>query len=86
MKEILEDICIFILGPILIIVISAILIFGMYFGLTKLNIAMGPYECVDIDGNTLICTETWRSNGTLYGITEDGKTVDLKSYKSTKEE
>lgn len=74
---------------ILIIVISVILVmlvFGTVKVLTKINISMGPYLCVDIDNNEVMCEQTWRSHGTLYGITQDGKTVDLKSYKRVEEE
>lgn len=66
---------------ILVIVIAVALVFGTVIVLTKINISMGPYSCVDIDNNEVICEQTWRSHGTLYGITQDGKTVDLKSYK-----
>ena len=59
---------------------------GLAFILTQINIQMGPYECVDVDNNTVECEQTWRSHGVLYGITKDGKTIDLKSYKSIKED
>lgn len=52
---------------------------------TNINIKEGPYNCIDIDNNTIICEQVWRSYGTLYGITEDGKTIDLKSYERIKE-
>ena len=59
---------------------------GLAFILTQINIQMGPYECVDINNNTIECEQTWRSRGVLYGITKDGETIDLKSYKSIKED
>ena len=59
---------------------------GLAFILTQINIQMGPYECVDVDNNTIECEQTWRSHGVLYGITKDGETIDLKSYKSIKED
>lgn len=59
---------------------------GLAFILTQINIQMGPYECVDINNNTIECEQTWRSHGVLYGITKDGETIDLKSYKSIKED
>ena len=59
---------------------------GLAFILTQINIQMGPYECVDVDNNTVESEQTWRSHGVLYGITKDGKTIDLKSYKSIKED
>lgn len=68
------------------ILIAVVLIIGLDFILTKINISMGPYECVDINNNTIECEQTWRSHGILYGITKDGKTIDLKSYKSIKED
>lgn len=74
------------LTVILTTVISVALVFGIVIVLTKINIRMGPYLCVDIDNNEVMCEQTWRSHGTLYGITQDGKTVDLKSYKRVEEE
>ena len=71
---------------IMIILITVGLIIGFVFILTQINIGMGPYECIDIDNNTIECEQTWRSHGVLYGITKDGKTIDLKSYKSMKED
>lgn len=75
---------------IIVIIITVLItvgtIIGIRFILTKANIEMGPYECVDIDNNTIECEQTWRTHGVLYGITKDGKTVDLKSYRSIKEE
>ncbi len=79
MKEVLVLITI-------IILISVGLCAGIYFILEKINIDMGPYKCIDVDGNEVICEQTWRSHGTLYGITEEGKTTDLKSYESIEEE
>ena len=80
--------CIFEIIIILIITILLIvgLTIGLAFILTQINIQMGPYECVDINNNTIECEQTWRSNGVLYGITKDGETIDLKSYKSIKED
>lgn len=71
---------------ILIIIISITSMVGIYIVLTKINIKMGPYKCIDIDDNEIVCEQTWRSNGVLYGITKDGKTIDLKSYEKFKEE
>lgn len=75
---------------IIILITIILVVVGMTLGLvavlTEINIQMGPYECVDIDNNILECEQTWRSHGTLYGITKDGKTVNLKSYKSIKED
>ncbi len=75
---------------VIVIIITVLItvgtIIGISFILTKANIEMGPYECVDIDNNTIECEQTWRTHGVLYGITKDGKTVDLKSYRSIKEE
>ena len=68
------------------ILLAVALIAGIGFVATQININMGPYECVDIDGNEIICEQTWRSNGVLYGITEEGKTVDLKSYQKQQKE
>lgn len=76
-----------------ILLSSAILIFlivvGSYIGinsfLTKVNINGGPYNCIDLDNNTITCEQVWRSHGTLYGITEDERTIDLKSYERIKE-
>lgn len=80
--------CVFEITIVLIIMIllAVGLTIGLLFVLTQINIQMGPYECVDIDNNTIECEQTWRSNGVLYGITKDGKTINLKSYKSIKEE
>ena len=80
--------CIFEIIIILIITILLIvgLTIGLAFILTQINIQMGPYECVDINNNTIECEQTWRSHGVLYGITKDGETIDLKSYKSIKED
>lgn len=75
---------IIILITIILVVVGMTL--GLVVALTEINIQMGPYECVDIDNNILECEQTWRSHGTLYGITKDGKTVNLKSYKSIKED
>lgn len=52
--------------------------------LTHINISMGPYKCIDTDNNEIICEQTWRSYGVLYGITKEGKTIDLKSYEECK--
>ena len=46
---------------------------------------MGPYKCIDTDNNEIICEQTWRSYGVLYGITKEGKTIDLKSYEECKQ-
>lgn len=70
----------------MVILLVVALIAGIGFVLTQININMGPYKCVDIDGNEIICKQTWRSNGVLYGITEGGKTVDLKSYQKQQKE
>lgn len=79
-----------IMFEVIIIIISILMAVGMFLGidfiLTQININMGPYECVDVDNNIVECEQTWRNHGTLYGITKDGKTIDLKSYKSIKEE
>ena len=75
-----------ILKIIVIVTILTVLIIGIFaYILTKINIDMGPYECVDVNGNNIICEQTWRSYGVLYGITEDGLTINLKSYKSIQE-
>ena len=71
-------------------IIAILLVVGLTIGfvfiLTQINIQMGPYECVDVDNNTIECEQTWRSHGVLYGITKAGETIDLKSYKSIKED
>ena len=80
--------CVFeiiIISTIAILLVVGLTI-GLVFILTQINIQMGPYECVDVDNNTIECEQTWRSHGVLYGITKDGKTIDLKSYKSIKED
>lgn len=71
---------------IIVILLVIGLTTGLVFILTQINIQMGPYECVDTNNNTIECEQTWRSHGILYGITKDGKTINLKSYKSIKEE
>lgn len=71
---------------IITILVSVGMVIGVNFILTQINIGMGPYECIDIDNNTVECEQTWRSHGVLYGITKDGRTIDLKSYESIKEE
>ena len=75
---------------IIISTIAILLVVGLTIGLVfifiQINIQMGPYECVDVDNNTIECEQTWRSHGVLHGITKDGKTIDLKSYKSIKED
>lgn len=83
MRELIKEIVVISITGVLIIVG---LIIGIYFILTKVNIGMGPYKCVDIDNNTIECEQTWRSDGILYGITKDGTTINLKSYKSIKED
>ena len=80
------DIGILVLTIVIVIITVTLCVFGIMAVLTTINIDNGPYKCVDIDGNEIICEQTWRSNGTLYGITEDGKTIDLKSYESIEEE
>ena len=80
--------CVFeiiIISTIAILLVVGLTI-GLVFILTQINIQMGPYECVDVDNNTIECEQTWRSHGVLHGITKDGKTIDLKSYKSIKED
>ncbi len=64
----------------IVILVAVLLTVGIGFTLTQININMGPYKCIDIDGNEIICEQTWRSYGVLYGITEEGKTINLKSY------
>lgn len=81
----MEDVFELIIIIFFVIAIPTALIVGTYAILTKVNINMGPYRCIDINNNEIICEQTWRSYGTLYGITEDGKTIDLKSYESVKE-
>ena len=82
MKEIMFTIIIL----IIVILVTAGMTLGIMAILTQININMGPYKCVDVDNNIIECEQTWRSHGTLYGITKDGKTVNLKSYKSIKED
>lgn len=65
---------------IIVITISIILTAGVEIVLTAININMGPYKCVDIDNNEIICEQAWRSHGTLYGITKEGKHINLKSF------
>lgn len=80
MREILE-----ILGYIILIIgLAIIIIMALAWGIVKLNIACGPYEGIDLDGNEVMCIQTWRNNGILYGITEKGESIYLKSYKSLK--
>lgn len=67
------------------IIIVFILVFGIYGLFTKANIDKGPYICIDVDNNTIICEQVWISYGFIYGITEDGKTISLKSYESVGE-
>ena len=59
------------------ILITVGLIIGTYFILTQINIQMGPYECVDVDNNTIECEQTWRSHGVLYGITKNRKSKTM---------
>lgn len=70
------------------ILITVVVVVGLIVGieviLTNINISMGPYKCIDIDNNEIICEQTWRSYGVLYGITKEGKTIDLKSYEECK--
>lgn len=66
----------------IIIIISIVLTAGVGIVLTAINIKMGPYKCVDIDNNEIICEQTWRSHGTLYGITKEGKHINLKSFET----
>lgn len=72
--------------PTMVILVAVGLVSGIVGILTQININMGPYECVDINDNIIECEQTWRSYGVLYGITKDGETVNLKSYKSIKED
>lgn len=81
MREVILTITILIMAILITIAITL----GFGFILTKINISMGPYECIDIDNNIVECEQTWRTHGTLYGITKDGQTINLKSYKSIKE-
>jgi hypothetical protein len=75
---------ILIISFVVIILLVIIMVVPIWL-LIKMNIAMGPYKCIDTDGNEVICRETWRSYGTLYGITSEGKSVNLKSYEQIKE-
>jgi len=78
MREIL-----FIISVLAIIIITSIVLTaGVGIVLTAININMGPYKCVDIDNNEIICEQTWRSHGTLYGITKEGKHINLKSFET----
>lgn len=70
----------------IIILVAVGLVAGLGIILTNINISMGPYKCIDIDGNEIICEQTWRSHGTLYGITKEGRTIDLKSYEEVTKE
>lgn len=66
----------------IVIIISIILTVGVEIILTTINISRGPYKCIDIDNNEIICEQTWRSHGTLYGITKEGKHINLKSFET----
>lgn len=66
------------------VVLTVGIAIGLVATLTHINISMGLYKCIDIDGNEIICEQTWRSYGVLYGITKEGKTIDLKSYEECK--
>lgn len=71
----------FIIGIlIIVIVIPTALTIGVANLLTTINISRGPYKCIDLDNNEIICEQTWRSHGILYGITEEGKHINLKSF------
>lgn len=76
MREILFVISIL----VIVIITSILLVAGIGITLTAININRGPYKCIDLDNNEIICEQTWRSYGTLYGITEEGKHINLKSF------
>ena len=65
---------------VIIIIISILLVAGIGITLTTININRGPYKCIDLDNNEIICEQTWRSYGILYGITGEGKHINLKSF------
>lgn len=67
---------------VIIIIISILLVAGIEITLTAININRGPYKCIDLDNNEIICEQTWRTHGTLYGITEEGKHINLKSFET----
>lgn len=80
MRDNLEFILVSLLSIILVVGVATGLTLWIYCFATKINIDDGPYNCIDLDNNTIICEQVWRSHGILYGITEDGKSIDLKSY------
>lgn len=52
--------CVFeiiIISTIAILLVVGLTI-GLVFILTQINIQMGPYECVDVDNNTIECEQT----------------------------
>lgn len=80
MRDFLEITLKTILASLSVVGVATGLALWIYCFSTKINIDGGPYNCIDLDNNTIICEQVWRSHGILYGITEDGKSIDLKSY------
>lgn len=66
----------------LLIILFILLILG-FIGLFVYAVmdCYGTYDCIDIEGNELICNYVVREKSGAWGTTEDGRSVQLISYK-----
>lgn len=62
---------------IAVLIVVGILI-GVVIGLPKEGYI---YECTDYEGKIIYCERAWRDKGNLLGLTEDGTTLVITSYK-----
>lgn len=75
-----EDVIGIVLGILLIITIIGAIVIGILDNNTH------HYECTDVNGNTIYCERVENTRGGLIGLTNDGKTIIITSYKKVLKE
>ena len=70
-----EDVIGTVLSILLIITIIGFIVIGIW------NDNKYYYECTDVNGNTIYCERVDNTRGVLTGLTNDGKTIIITSYK-----
>lgn len=70
-----EDVTGAVLDILLIITIIGFIVIGIWDDNTHY------YECTDVNGNTIYCERVDNTRGDLTGLTNDGKTIIITSYK-----
>lgn len=72
------------LEVILLIILLIFIIGGIFSIVLVIMDWQGTYECVDIQGNEVICNYVVRDKSGAWGNTEDGRIIQIISYKKIK--